>query len=157
MESPNHGAVDGFPVEIYNNGKFYGLYTFNIPKDTWQFAMDEDDPNHIVVGGEGWEDANLFLDLPNFDAWEVEVGEDNDETLEKLNRLFDFVMNSSDAEFKENFSQYLNLDSALNYYVFSDLAYLDDNLGKNMLMACSGIFLCTISIPAGAPVPMAGA
>lgn len=135
MESPNHGAVDGFPVEIYNNGKFYGLYTFNIPKDTWQFAMDEDDPNHIVVGGEGWEDANLFHDMPNFDAWEVEVGEDNDETLEKLNRLFDFVMNSSDAEFKENFSQYLNLDSALNYYVFSDLAYLDDNLGKNMLMA----------------------
>jgi len=133
--APNNGAVDGFPVEIYSNGKFLGLYTFNIPKDAWQFAMDEKNPNHIVIGGEGWEEANYFKDLPDFGSWAVEVGEENEDTQEKMNRLFEFVMNSSDEEFRENFSQYLNLDSALNYYVFSDLAYLEDNLGKNMLIA----------------------
>lgn len=134
-DAPNNGAVDGFPVEIYSNGEFLGLYTFNIPKDAWQFAMDEDNPDHIVIGGEGWEDANLFLEEPDFGTWAVEVGEESDDTLEKMNRLFDFVINSSDEEFKADFEEYLNLDSALNYYVFADLAYLRDNLGKNMLIA----------------------
>lgn len=134
-EAPNNGAVDGFPVEIYNNGEFLGLYTFNIPKDDWQFAMDSDNPDHIVIGGEGWEDANLFKAAPDFGTWAVEVGEESDETLDKMNRLFDFVVNSTDEEFKENFENYLNLDSALNYYVFTDIAYLKDNLGKNMLIA----------------------
>lgn len=134
-EAPNNGAIDGFPVEIYNNGKFLGLYTFNIPKDAWQFAMDEDNPDHIVIGGEDWFDSNLFNAMPDFEAWEVEVGEANEETLEKMNRLFDFVINSTDEEFKTHFSEYLNLDSALNYYVMSDIAYLSDNRGKNMLLA----------------------
>lgn len=134
-QSPNNGLIDGFPVEIYDNGTFLGLYTFNIPKDSWQFGMDEDDPNHIVICGEGWDEANLFNAMPDFETWAVEVGEESAETLEKMNRLFDFVMNSSDEDFKTHFEEYLNLDSALNYYVMADLAYLEDNLGKNMLIA----------------------
>ena len=134
-DAPNHGLIDGFPVEIYNNGRFLGLYTFNIPKDAWQFAMDEDNPDHIVIGGEGWDPANVFEAMPDFETWEVEVGEESEETLEKMNRLFDFVINSSDEEFKQNFEEYLNLDAALNYYVMTDLAWLYDNRGKNMLLA----------------------
>ena len=134
-QAPQNGLIDGFPVEIYDNGEFLGLYTFNIPKDAWQFGMDEDNPNHIVICGEGWDEANLFNAMPNFETWAVEVGEETEETLEKINRLFDFVINSSDEEFKKNFGDYLNLDAALNYYVISDVAYLGDNVGKNMLIA----------------------
>lgn len=135
VDAPNNGLIDGFPIEIYNNGKFLGLYTFNIPKDAWQFAMDEDNPNHIVICGEGWSAANLFHAEPDFETWAVEVGEESEETLEKMKRLFNFVMNSSDDEFKKNFENYLNLDSVLNYYVMVDLAHMRDNLGKNMLIA----------------------
>lgn len=134
-DAPHNGTVDGFPVEIYSNGEFLGLYTFNIPKDDWTFGMDSDNPNHIVIGGEGWQEANLFRAMPTFGTWAVEVGEESDGTMAAMERLFDFVMNSSDEEFRANFSQYLNLDSALNYYVFADLAWLYDNTGKNMLIA----------------------
>ena len=134
-QAPRNGLIDGFPVEIFDNGNFLGLYTFNIPKDEWQFGMDSDNPNHIVIGGEGWEPANVFTAMPDFETWAVEIGEESQETLDKMNRLFDFVVNSSDEEFRENFEEYLNLDSALNYYVMADLAYLKDNLGKNMLIA----------------------
>lgn len=133
-QAPNNGLIDGFPVEIYNNGDFLGLYTFNIPKDDWQFAMDSDNPDHIVLCGEGWDPANLFKDMPDFETWAVEVGEESEETLEKMNRLFDFVLNSSDEDFRNNFGQYINLDSALNYYVMADLGYMADNMGKNMLL-----------------------
>lgn len=134
-QAPRNGAVDGFPVEIYNNDQFHGIYTFNIPKDDWMFGMDGDNPDHIVVGGEDWGPETLFEARPNFSMWEVEVGEDDDATLEKLTRMFDFVINSSDEEFRRDFNKYLNLDAVMNYYVFADCAYLIDNLGKNMMLA----------------------
>lgn len=37
---PNGGAIDGFPCIIMLNGKFHGLYTWNIPKDGWMYGMD---------------------------------------------------------------------------------------------------------------------
>ena len=133
--APANGAVDGFPVEIYINNAYHGLYTLNIPKDEWMFNMDSDNPDNIVVSGEGWEPAALFKAMPNFDMWDSEVGENNSYTLGKMNRLFSFVINSTDDEFKKNFEEYMSLDAALNYYVMSDVAYLSDNLGKNMLLA----------------------
>ncbi len=133
--APNGGAVDGFPVEVYINGEFHGLYTMNIPKDEWQFDMDSDNPNHIVICGENWNDPVLFKDDPNLTDWSVEVGPENDETLAKIKRLSDFIRFSSDEEFKANIHQYLNLDATLNYYVMMDYAYMMDNRGKNMLLA----------------------
>lgn len=135
-EAPRNGAIDGFPIEIYNNGSFHGLYTFNIPKDDWQFAMDGDNPDHIVLGGEWHNDDGLFYALADdFETWSVEVGEESEETLAKLNRLLDFFVSTSDEEFKANFDQYMNLDALLNYYIMTDFAYLPDNLSKNMLLA----------------------
>ncbi len=134
-DTPANGAIDGFPIQIYSNGKFLGIYTLNIPKDAWMFNMDKDNPDHIVVCGEGWEDANFFKAMPTFETWAVEVGPENDETLNKLSVLFDFIQNSSNQEFKTNFESYINLDSALTYCIISDFAYLRDNQGKNMLLA----------------------
>ena len=134
-QAPRNGLVDGFPIEIYNNGEFYGIYTFNIPKDAWQFAMDEDNPDHIVVGGETYNPTNLFQELPDFGSWEVEVGEGSEESLQKLTRMFDFVLNSTDEEFRANFEEYLDLDAALNYYIMVDYCHLADNHGQNMLLA----------------------
>ena len=133
-DTPNHGLIDGFPVEVYNNNEFLGLYTWNIPKDEWLLNMDGDNPDHIAVCGSKWDEATLFWDYPNFTSWELEVGEENDENLAKLNRLFDFVMNSSNEEFVEHFHEYLDLDAALNYYLMMDLAHLNDNWAKNMLL-----------------------
>lgn len=137
--APNNGAIDGFPVEVYINGEFHGLYTMNIPKDEWQFNMDKKNPDHIVIGGGGWEDPVLFKEIPtdfgNENSWEVEVGPEDDATLAKLQRLVDFVLNSSDQDFKTKFNEYLNLDSTLNYYIMMSYAWMPDNTGKNMLLA----------------------
>lgn len=133
-QAPCNGLVDGFPIEIYCNGIFHGLYTLNIPKDAWMFAMDSTNPNHIVLCGEDWEPASLFHDEPNFDLWSVEVGEESEETLDKLRRLSDFIRNSSDEVFQEQFDQYLNLDAVLNYYLLADFMYAPDNTAKNMLL-----------------------
>lgn len=133
-QAPRNGLIDGFPIEVYINGSFHGIYTWNIPKAAWLFGMDEENPDHIVMCGENWDPAALFYDLPNMEAWSVEAGPETDETMAKFARLSDFIMNSSDEDFRNNLGQYLNLDSLLNYYVVADFAYLPDNHGKNMLI-----------------------
>ena len=133
-ETPNNGPVDGFPVELYNNGQFYGLYTLNIPKDSWLFNMDKNNPNHLAICGYTWKPSARFLEMPSYDAWEPEVGEANDETLEKLNRLFAFVLDSSDRQFVKNFTKYMDKDAILNYIILVETALLWDNNGKNMFL-----------------------
>ena len=134
--APHSGTVDGFPVEIYINGEFHGLYTMNIPKDEWMFGMDKNNPNHIVICGENWNDPVLFKSIPtDLKDWTVEAGPEDDATLQKVQRLVKFVKDSSDAEFKANFDQYLNFDSTINYYIMMNCAWLSDNAGKNMLLA----------------------
>ena len=132
--TPNNGLMDGFPIEVYGNGEFYGLYTLNIPKDDWAFGLDKENPNHILFCSELYGPSNLFHEPLDPEAWELEVGADEAYAYEKLSELIDFVRNSSDEEFREQFSDHFNMDSALNYYVVMDFALLNDNRAKNMLL-----------------------
>ncbi len=135
--TPNHGAIDGFPVWVILNGQDAGLYTWNIPKSAWMLGMDESNPNHIVMCCEGWSDGCLFkqdsyvLD----EEWSLEVGQNTSATVEKFVRLMRFIANADDETFMAEFDQYLNLDACLNYYCFICIADALDNCGKNMLMA----------------------
>ena len=136
MDSPNNGQIDGFPVEVYINKEFLGLYTWNIPKDNWMLNMDNSNENHIAIISNNHSLTNKFKDtttLTNND-WEIECGPETEETITKFNRLINFIKNSSDEEFKTNFNEYLNLDAMLNYYVFTEVATLTDSIDKNMLL-----------------------
>lgn len=132
--SPNHGAVDGYPIEVYLNDSFFGLYTLNIPKDEWLFGMDKSNPNHLIFFSESWEPSNMFHESATYDTWSLEAGEETPENLTRLNRVMDFVIHSSDEEFKEHFEEYLSLSAALNYYIFTDFACMADNIGKNIML-----------------------
>lgn len=134
IDTPNKGLIDGYPVEIYLNGEFLGLYTWNIPKSAWMFNMDENNKNHIVFVAEGWDRTNLFKEEAEYGKWELEVGEENEENLAKLNRLINFVDNSDDETFKKDFDKYLNLDATINYLIMMEFANLNDNIAKNMLI-----------------------
>ena len=144
LQCPRNGAVDGFPIKLYFNGEFYGIYTWNIPKDTWMFNMDKSNPNHIVLCAEKNTDGNSsainscqFRQLwTNGDGqdWSVEVGTMSEDLRTKFNRVIAFVMNATDQEFHDNISEYFDLYSLLDYYCFSYLTCHLDGLAKNMLM-----------------------
>lgn len=135
-DSPNNGAIDGFPIEVYLNDEFLGLYTMNIPKDAWMFNMDEDNVKHTVVVGDANNSiVNFNYNIHKFLDWELEVGHDTDETLEAFNRLISFVRDSSDYEFRNNIHEYFNLDSLLNYYTIIQIGQMYDNQAKNMILA----------------------
>lgn len=130
--TPNNGLIDGFPVEVYLNNEFYGLYTLNIPKDEWLYGMDNKNKNHIIMVAEEYTQETLFKNLA-IGKWENELGDNSLETQKKFLRLSDFIINSTDEEFKKQFNQYLNLDSALNYYVLCNVLNIADNVAKNVI------------------------
>lgn len=143
-DAPNSGLIDGFPIEVYVDNEYRGIYTWNIPKDDWMFAMDSKNENNIVMQADNvLSDSILFMSESAGVAdadWNIEVGpEDDPEAVlaayEKLNRAIRFVINSSDEEFKEHFSEYFNLDATLNYYCFVVYTNTSDNMAKNMLLA----------------------
>lgn len=135
-QAPNNGSIDGFPCWVVLNGEAAGLYCWDIPKDAWMFGMDTENPDHIVMCGEGWTDATLFYTSEfTWEDWSVEVGAEDDATYEKFRRLMDFVVNTSDEEFVEHFEEYLDLDACLNYFCFVCVSNAVDNVGNNTLMA----------------------
>lgn len=135
INTPNNGEIDGFPVEVYLNDNFLGLYTWNIPKDNWTYNMDKDNSNHIVMAANEKNNATLFQEEATLENWEVEIGPETEKTLEKFNRLVNFIKDSSDQEFQKNFEKYLDLDATLNYYCILQYANLEDNITKNLLLS----------------------
>ena len=147
LQCPRNGAVDGFPIKLYFNGEFYGIYTWNIPKDGWMFNMDDSNPNHMVLCAEKNNDStNTSDDIlrcefrkewdgTDGNSWSIEFGTYSDALKNSFNRCVNFVMTATDEEFKANIGNYFDLYSLLDYYCFSYLVAHIDGLAKNMLMA----------------------
>lgn len=141
--SPKNGAVDGFPIKLYVNGTYQGVYTWNIGKDDWTFGMDEDNPNHVVLGA-GQNSDGVFKERPyNFRTlwdgvsvyWEVEIGTAGNAVTTAINNLISFVMNNNGSAFKNGIGTYLDVQSAIDYYIHQYVICGSDNLAKNMLLA----------------------
>ena len=132
--TPNYGVIDGFPVEVYNNNEFLGLYTWNIPKDEWLLGLDKDNENHIAIMPKEPE-GKEYSAYDSYDVntdWAFEAG--SKENINKFNRVLKFIIDSSNEEFKNNFNDYFNLDATLNYYVLAEMAMLMDNIDRNIIM-----------------------
>ncbi|MBR3134791.1 MAG: CotH kinase family protein [Clostridia bacterium] len=133
-DSINYGLTDGFPIEIYINNDFLGLYTLNIHKD-YLFNLDDKDENNIAIFANTPEpQAFEILETEEWNNYELEFGKNNEETLEKFNRLIDFIKNSSDEQFINDFDNYFNKDSVLNYYCLMNFAHLIDNVTRNIFL-----------------------
>lgn len=142
--SPNYGAVDGFPVKVYTNGTYQGLYTWNIGKDDWMWNMNEDNPNHVLMCAETNTDGVYSENACNFralwsgvheDDWSIEVGTNSDSVKNSLNGLISCVMNTDNETFMATIENHLDLQSAIDYWIHQYVTCGIDNLAKNMLLA----------------------
>lgn len=136
LPSGETGLIDGFPIHVYLNGEDQGIYTWNIPKKDWAFGIDSDNLDHIAFGAEQQKGACLFQNLSTSDSdWEIIEPEDYpDQAREKFNRMIAFVKDSTVEEYKANFSEYLDMDAMLNYYVMAHIIGHTDGYAKNMIM-----------------------
>ena len=132
--SPCNGAIDGFPIKVYYNNNYEGIYTWNIPKDKWMFNMDDTLDNHCVLCGEEYN-SGCFL-TANARAWSDEIHDTMPTSIvTSFNAFQNFVINSTDDEFKANLENYVYVDSLIDYYIFQYVICGLDSMGKNQLFA----------------------
>ena len=130
--SPNYGAVDGFPIKVYYNNTYEGVYTWNIPKDGWMNNMDDSLDTHCILCGEEY-DSGCFRSA-NASLWSDELHDVMPANIvTSFNNFQNFVINSSDGEFKAGLSTYADVNSLIDYYIFQYVICGLDSMGKNQL------------------------
>lgn len=133
--SPNNGAIDGFFVKVYANGVYQGRYTMNIPKDGWMANMDKSLNEHCILCGENYT-SGLFRATAQIDGtdWSDELHDIVPTSIvNRWNQIINFVMSSSDSEFKANIGQYFDLTSLIDYYIFAYVSCGLDSMAKNQI------------------------
>lgn len=130
---PNGGAIDGFPCIIMLNGEFHGLYTWNIPKDGWMFGS----PKAIVCADMHCA-ATQFKALATLNGdFELEYAEDENDTgwvLTSLNRAIQAVMDSDGTDIVTAVEPYIDIASAIEYYIHTVDENANDCTDKNYLL-----------------------
>ena len=138
---PHYGAVDGFPVAVYLNGSFFGLYTLNLHKDDDLYQMKNGRQEAILICNAQTTDEALFRAPAAFaedysSDWEVEFcgTEDDSWAKESFNQLITFVMESSDEEFAAHLDKYLDVDAAVDYLLFIYALGLEKSGAKDLVL-----------------------
>jgi len=133
--SPNQGAIDGFFIKVYYNGVYQGRYTWNIPKDAWMANMDDELDTHCILCGENY-DGGCFRALPIIDEsdWSDEVHDTCPDSIKaRWTEVVNFIMTSSDEDFKANLSSYFDIKSLIDYHIFGLAMCGLDSYGKNQI------------------------
>ncbi len=140
----NAGAVDGYPVLIYHNGEYLGLYTLNIPKDNWMFGMDSKTARQALLMADQWTESVALREHVSDDfsnGWELEYcsteesAEGTAWVAESFNRMMDFVKGNSGEEFKEGIASYINVDRSIDSLIYLTFICAWDCTAKNILWA----------------------
>ena len=135
--SPNYGAIDGFPIVISINGEYVGLYTFNIPKEDWTFAMGSGEAEYLLAGESNSEKACLFKGLAVCDESDFSIEYapdwvDDTSVCASINTLIQAAIDAHE-NWEEELAPYLDIDSVFDYFIFVNCIGGHDNLGKNIL------------------------
>ena len=136
---PNGGAIDGFPICLVINGEYQGIYTFNIPKDKWMFGMGNGDKEAILCANES--PASKFRGEAELTENDLEIeyapNEDDTDWIKKsINNLINAcIACDSEAYFDKNIAPLLDVESAIDYYIFCLLSQNLDGISRNYLLS----------------------
>ena len=151
----NGGAIDGFPIAVFMNGEFHGLYTMNVPKDEWMFGMGEKDENgnksttEALIAADDWNHTDFYSFIEGFKedsagdlmaingGWELRYygGDDYAWVAESFDALIKFCQDNDADAFRAGISEHLDVDAAIDYVIYMYANCMHDNASKNMLWA----------------------
>lgn len=135
IKADNYGFIDGFPVKLYLNGDFAGIYSFNIAKGDYGSDVQ-------AIVGSVQAGATQFGALPDggvkldgkADYEMIYPDDPTDEIKTSLNNLIKFVITSTDEDFKAQFEQYFDKTSVIDYLIFCNIIEDTDAWIKNQTL-----------------------
>lgn len=142
----NGGAIDGYPIMLFINGTYAGLYTLNIPKEDWLFGMTGAN-TECVLCGEKWDTVTQFYSSPTAaniggddPSWDYEIEPaDNSWVLSSLQAVYTALQMPMDTSEQTEakitaMEACMDIYSVIDYCIMCDILGVTDNLGKNMLL-----------------------
>lgn len=140
---------DGFPIAIYLNNDFFGLYTIKTKKSMENYAMNKNDPNNIFLDSrtytaflhEPFDYTDWELKCPKLKGYEegLDISQYNSkdgsikgsDILAKINRLWGYLTTLS-SETKTTANDYLILSHWITWLIFAEVTGQHDTNGNNM-------------------------
>lgn len=139
-KTSNFGQMEGFPIEVWFDDVYNGLYTCNTKKDDKVFGLDADKAGNAAVSildNVAQSDTQL-LNIPNAKldniAYADELHDTPDpELVANWSKWLEFLNNSTDEGFKANLASYIDVKSAINLYLFGVMSREYDFPTKSVL------------------------
>ena len=135
----SYGQMEGFPGLVQFNGMLNGLYSFNTKKDDIIFGMKNSGKAAAVsvLDNEKAPASQLLrvssAKLDNV-AYADELHDTPDpELVTNWSKWLDFLNNSTDDDFKTKVSNYIDLNAAINIYLFGVMSREYDYYSKSIL------------------------
>lgn len=152
----NCGAVDGYPVLVYLNGRYHGLYNWVIRKDKWLYGMGNESAGEAVLEGSDMDpltsDEGVVMlpeGMTSAKSWEEEYVNENfgeEGWAEKsFNEMLFAIRNASAAEIRAAIADYTELQRTLDVMLFNCVFGTADNV-------CGNQVWCTFDGKKWAPV-----
>lgn len=135
------GHIDGFPIEVYINNEYYGLYTWNLKIHRDNYSMSKSNNKHILLKAEthvnffsfqmgDWEMKNPKIDGVSGAG---DIPGDIINTVSKPLNWIATVQNNESA-FKQGFDTYFDKTAMIDYYILLEAFFADDDVDKNLSM-----------------------
>lgn len=144
---PNGGAIDGFPIFLVINGKWQGIYNWNIPKDDWTLGMGKGvGQKEVILCASGNNSASFKQEAVIGKDYDLEYatdekdadGNQKPETVtaiqNSLNNLIRLVIASDGSDIDTTIAKYVDIQSVIDYFIFCVLTDNYDGILKNYLL-----------------------
>lgn len=140
MNPAKHISIKSKFVELYLNNDYLGLYCLNEKINVEQ--LNSQNSKHYLYKTITWNNGTLFNSLPTkppsvySDLWDgfQQKSSSLSQQVEwqPLYDLRDWAVNSSDQDFINNTSTFVDLENIIDYLIFINLIGAFDNHGKNI-------------------------
>ena len=125
-------------IELFVNNEYLGIYSMNEQIDKKQLALKKN--GGLLYKSEEWTDETKFSGInqapdetQEWAGYELKYPDELDSiNWLALTNLIDLIAYSDDEEFTLEISSHLDVDNAIDYYIFINLIQAEDNWGKNM-------------------------
>lgn len=138
-------GIQGRFVEVFINNEHQGIYSLNEKLDRKQLKLQKFTTvsRGILYKGEDWGNGvTSFYSCEDttsgiiWDGWEQQYPKADQQILwAPLYDLTKLVVDSDDNTFKNTINQFIDIDNAIDYYLFINCIRAMDNTGKNIFIA----------------------
>lgn len=129
----------GFPIEMYNSDGLIGLYVLRSYYDAATYLLDEDNTQHVLMQPK--LSNNFWVDgIFDSSKWDIVLPITQDDTFSSsVTRLFQWFKGcvKGDIDIRKTYQYYINLETFIDYILFTELTMGGDSLQNNLMLRSS--------------------